>query len=163
MVSTSFSQIQKEEISSVVLLTSLKAERHVTSNNPANNNEEWSDTKGNLDTGANGYAHGQVHFVAESDNHSSNVFRSVSNNRDQNQTDECLADIRALDDVIDGSNQVVGTDGNQNRHNDKNCGGSNRAKSRLFGVLVLSELSFGIKEIAVGAKLEYQIEDVKNE
>lgn len=135
-------------------------ERHIASDNPAKNNEEWSDTKGDLDTGANGYAHGQIHLVAKGDHHSSDVFGSVSNNGDQNQTDECLADIRAFDEVIDRSNQVVGTDGNQNRHDDQNNSGSNGAKSRLFRVFAFGKLAFGVKEVAVSAKLEYQVESV---
>lgn len=161
MVSISLCNTRKfHKISRIVILTSLKVECHVTSNNPTNNNEEWSDTKGNLDTRTNGYTHGQVHLVAESDHHGSDVFRRVSNNGDQDQTDKCLADIRAFDDVIDGSNQVIGTDGNQNRHNDEDYGGSNRAKSRIFRILALGELAFSIKEVAVSAKLEYQVEGV---
>lgn len=142
-------------------LTSLKMERHVTSNNPPDNNEEWSDAQRNLDARANCYTHSQVHLVAKSDDYSSNVLRSVSNNGDQDQTDECFADICAFDNVVDASDQVIGTDGNQNRYNDKNRGSSNWAQSGLFGLLAFGgDWVLGVEKVAVRTKLEHEIEGV---
>lgn len=142
-------------------------EGHRLANDPANNDEERSHQKGDLNAGANGHTHSKVHLVANSNDNSCHMLRRVADNWDQNQTDEGLADASCLDNVVDASNQVIGTDGDQNSGDNEDGGGSNGAQD---GLLLLVSLGgsldgggLGIEQVAVGAKLEDEVEDVEQE
>lgn len=146
--------------------TGFEVKRHVLSDDPANNDQEGSDTKSDLDRGADGNAHGQVHLVTESDDDGGYVLCSVAHNRDEDQADEGFADVGALDDVVDASNQVIGADGNKNGHDDENNAGSDGTHAGLvvtvFGVF-FGGLPLGVEEVAVGAELEDKVERIENE
>lgn len=138
--------------------------RHFTSNNPTDNDEEGGDAQGNLDAGANRHTHGQVHFVAKSNDYSSNMLRRVSDNGDENQTNKGLADVCSLDKRVDASNQVIGTDGDQDGNDDKNDGGSNGTHRGLLGLLTVgANRIFGVEKVAVRAKLEDEVESIQDE
>lgn len=156
-----------EKVNSSSKLTGLKAESHGLINDPANNDEEGGDTKSNLDGGANGNVHGKIHLVADGNNNSGDVLSSVSDNGDENQTDECLANVHLLDDVIDAANEVVGANGNQNSNNNQDNAGSKRAHVGFFAFLFLffslSGLALGIKKVAVGSELEEEVHGVEHQ
>lgn len=145
-------------------LTSLEAESHGLINDPANNDEEWSDAKGNLDGGANGDVHGKIHLVADGNNNGGDVLGGVSNNRDEDQTDECLANMHLLDNVVNAANEVVCANGDKNGDGDENETSSKGAHvSNLWLFIVLDDLALRVKEVAVGAELEEEVHDVEEE
>jgi hypothetical protein len=147
-----------------MIRTSLKVKRHFTTNDPSDNHEEGSDAQGNLDAGANRHTHGKVHLVAQSDDYSSDVLRRVSDNGDQNQTDECLANVCSLNKGVDASNQVIGTDGDQDCDNDKHDGCSNWTHGGLLGLLAINTgRVFGVEKVAVRAQLEDEVEGIQDE
>lgn len=144
-------------------LTGLKVKAHIRANDPANNDKERSDEKSDLDAGANGNTHSKVHLVPNSNDDSGNVFGGVSNDRNQNQTDKGPADARCLDKVVNATNEVVGADGNQDGGDDKDGDSADSAEGRLLGLLVLTAgvLVLRVEEVAVGAKLEDEVENVE--
>lgn len=88
----------------------------------------------------------------------------VSNNGNENQTNESLADTSSLDEIINASNKIFGAHGDEDSRDDENGASSNGTQSGLldFLALVLS-LDFSIEKVAVGAKLENKVEDVDEE
>lgn len=164
--------------------TSLEAKRHVAINNPANNDQEGGNTKSNLDTRANRDAHGEVHLIAHGDDDGGNVLGGVADNGDEDETDKGFADVGALDNVVDAADEVVGADGDEDGGDDEDHGGGNGAEDGLFvlartgtgtallvvvvelaalGVGLALGLALGVKEVAVGAQLEDEVEDVEEE
>lgn len=147
-------------------------ERHRLPDDPANNDEERGNQKGDLNAGADCDAHGQVHLVTNGNHHGRDMLRRVSNNRDQDKTNEGLADAGRLDEGVDAANEVVGADSDQNGGDDKHRSGGNGAQDGLFFLVVLlvagfgdlgNGTGFGIEEVAVGAQLEDQIENVEQQ
>jgi hypothetical protein len=132
------------------------------SDDPADNNEEGRDTKSNLDAGADGNTHGKVHLVSEGDNNGGDVLSGVADDRNQDQTDKRLADVCALNNVIDTTDKVIGTNGYQNCCADQNHGSSDGTHASFFFVLS-GFLGFGIEKVAVSSELEHEIEYVKKQ
>ena len=97
-----------------VIPTSLEMEIHRLTQDPAQNNKQGRDEERNLDARANSYTHSlqillekfsrrdrpsasyQIHLVLDRHNNCRNMFGSVSNNRDEDKTDEIPADVRAF-------------------------------------------------------------------
>ena len=151
-------------------LTSLKVERHVLSNDPANDDKERSDKESDLDTGPDRDAHSKIHLVADSHDNSRDVLGRVTNDGDEDQTDEGLADARVLHQVVDTSHEVFGADRHENRSDNQHTSGSDGANGRfLHFVLLLNNrlvlgifagLGLGIEQVAVGSQLENEIQNV---
>ena len=157
-------------------LTSLKAKRHVAINNPPNNDQEWGNSQRNLNTRANSHTHGEVHLITHRHDNSGNVLSSVTNNGDKNQTNKRLANLCALDNVVDAADEVVCANGDEDGDDDEDHAGSNGAEDGFFvleglgaAILVVFDgavgggLALGVKEVAVGAELEDEVEDVEEE
>jgi hypothetical protein len=86
---------------------------HVLSDDPANNDEERSHEQSDLDAGTNGDTHGKIHLVADCNHNSSSVLGYISNNRDKNQTNESLADLSTLGNVVDTTDEEFGANGDE--------------------------------------------------
>lgn len=102
----------------------------------------------------------------------------VADNGDEDQTDKGLADVGGLDNVVDAADEVVGADGDEESDDNKDGSGGNGADDGLLmlflgfplgglGGLVVARLGLGVvvavKEVAVGAELEEEVEDVEDE
>lgn len=146
----------------------LERERHRNLHNPAENDQERSEEESDLQAAADGNTDSQVHLVLVRDDDGSDVLGCVSDNGDENQTDEGLANTGPLDDAVDAVDEVVCTLGNHNCNNDKDDGSSDRAKE---GFLFLFVVSFSIErtildfleEIRVTSQLEVEVDHVEDE
>lgn len=144
-------------------LEGLEMERHgLVEDGPAENDEERGDEEGDLDAGADGDAHGEVHLVPDGDDDGGDVFGGVSDNGDEDQADEVAADPGGLDDVVDASNEVVGTDGDEDGGDDENEAGGDGTHDGNFGLFV-GVLVLRVKEVVVGSELEPEVHDVEKE
>ncbi|CRK20266.1 hypothetical protein BN1723_012084, partial [Verticillium longisporum] len=140
----------------------LKVEGHgLVENSPAEDDEEGGDEKSDLNAGSDGDAHSQIHLVANGDHNSRDVLSSVSDDGDENKTDEVLADMRLLHNIVNAAHEVVGADGDEDRGHDKDKTGGNGAHGGLLRLL-LAKLDLGIEKVGVGAKLEPQVHDVED-
>lgn len=74
-------------------LETLEVESHGLVDDPAEDDEEGGDEEGDLHRGSNGHVDSEVHLALVCDNDGCDVFGGVSNDGDQNQTNECLADM----------------------------------------------------------------------
>lgn len=136
---------------------------HILADDPANNNQERGNTQSNLNAGANRNTHSQIHLVPDRNHHGRDMLRRIAHNRDQYQTDEVLAYTRALDDVVDAADQVLGADSDEEGgHDEDACGGNGAECGRLLGVL-LGDLVLGVEEVAVGLELEDEVQNVEAE
>lgn len=116
-----------------------------------------------MDAGPDGHAHGQVHLVSQGNHDSRDVLGRIAHDRDQNKTNECFADVRFLNNVVDAAHQVVGTNGDQDRNYDENCSGGDWAHLWAPSVLLFLGLSFRVEEIAMCAELEEKVHDVQKQ
>lgn len=92
------------------------------------------------------------------------MFGCVADNGNQDQTNEGLTDLCALNNGVDASNKVLSADRDKNGDDKENDCSSNRAKGRLFRLVdFVTVLALRLKKVAVGAKLECQIEDVEQQ
>lgn len=138
-------------------------EGHVPADDPTNNDEERSDSEGDLDTGANGNAHGQVHLVPDRNNHGGDMFCRISHDWNQYQTDEVLAYASAFHNIVDAAHEVIGADGHEKRRDNEDRDGGNWSKvGCLLGVL-LGCLVLGVEKVAVGSKLEDEVKRIEAE
>ena len=64
---------------------------HIRANDPANNDKERSDEKSDLDAGANGNTHSQVHLVPDCNDDGGDMLGGISDNGDQNQANKSPA------------------------------------------------------------------------
>jgi hypothetical protein len=88
-------------------LESIKVESHVcrlSKTDPANDDHERQNEQRNLQTGADSNTNGEIHLVLDGDCDGSGVLCGVSDNREQDETDELLRDLAVCGDRIDGAN-----------------------------------------------------------
>lgn len=140
--------------------TGLEVKGHRLSNDPAKDNQERGDEESNLDAGADGHAHSQVHLVADGHHDSRDVLSSVAHYGNQYQTYKGFTDTRRLNDIVDAAYKVVGADGNQNCRDNEDSGRSDGAHRRLLLLALLRRLALGIEQVAVSPELEDQEKDV---
>lgn len=137
---------------------------HIAAHDPATNDEERSNQESNLNAGTNSNTHGQIHLIPQSDNNSSDMLSSITDDGNQNQTNESLADTGAVDKVIDAVNQVFGANSDQDCGNDKNGASGNGADDGLLGLVVLIRvLVLDFEKVAVGSELEDEVENVEKQ
>ena len=96
-------------------LKCLEMQRHVTSHDPAEHDQERRDEEGDLQTAADGNTDREVHLVLVRDHNRRHVFGGVADDRDEDQADERLADVRGLDDRVYAVDEVLGADGDAER------------------------------------------------
>lgn len=113
-------------------LTSLKTERHVSVNNPTHNDQKRRNAQRNLNTGANSHTHGEVHLITHRHDNSSNVLSSITDNGDENQTNEGLANVHALDNVVDAADEVICANGDKDGDDNEDHAGGNGAQDGFF-------------------------------
>lgn len=85
----------------------------------------------------------------------------ISDNREKDQTDECLGDVGGLDERVDAVDKILGADCYGYGYDDENtsCG----PRAHLWFLLVHTvSLGLGIEEDGVSAELEEQVEDVED-
>lgn len=149
----------------IARLTGFEAERHVLSNDPANNDQEGGDEKSDLDTRANRYAHSKIHLVTDSHDNRCDMLGCITNNWNEDQTDECLTDVGVRYYIVDASDEIFGANCHENCGHNQDSGGSDRAHGRLLSLtfIVCTILALGIEEVAVGLELENKVQDVEQE
>ena len=146
-------------------LEALEVERHVLSDDPADNDHERSHEQHDLDGAADRNTDGQVHLVLVGDDHGRNVLGGVTNDGQEDETDEGLADARRFDDGIYAIDEVLGADGDQDRNQNQGDGCCDGAEDlSVFALLIaVTLLVLGVEEPGVGLELEDEVEDVEDE
>lgn len=139
--------------------------RHFITSDPANNDQEGSNQKGNLDRRTDGNSHGKIHLVPGGDNNSSDVLRSIADDRNQDETNESSANTGSLDEIIDTVNEVIGTESNKEGGDSQDGDSSNGTKSgfHVFNLPAAFVLVLGIEKVAVRSNLENEVQDVERE
>lgn len=125
-------------------LKSVEVERHRDIHEPAKNDQERRDEERNLQTASNCDANGEVHLIFPRDNDSRHMFRGVSNDWDENETNERFAHSSFLYNAVDASNQIVRTDGNKDCHDNQNDSGTHWTKQMLFFLRNIASLSLRV-------------------
>ena len=138
---------------------------HLLAHDPAEDDKEGGDEESNLHGAADCDVDGQIHLALVCDDDGCNVFCSVSDDWNQNQTDEGLTDVRRFNDGVDAVNEVFSTHSDKNGDNHKCNTGSDGRKNLAVLIFVISTLlvlDIG-KEPVVGVQLEIQVQDVEDE
>jgi hypothetical protein len=86
---------------------------------PANDDEKRHDECSNLDGRANTDANSELRLVLHGHPHGSNVLRSVADDRQKDETNECLGDAVAGRSLFDGRNQDIGTQRSDDGHSEE--------------------------------------------
>merc|ERR1712070_526886 len=84
---------------------------------------------------------------------------------EEDEADEGLADARGLDDGVDGVDEVLGADGDEDGDDDEADTRGHGAKDLgLFGLAAfVAFLGFGVEELGVRLELEVEVEAVEDE
>ena len=146
-------------------LEALEVQSHGLVHDPAEDDKEGGDEKSDLHGAADCDVDGQVHLALVCDDDGCHVFGGVSDDRNQNQTNEGLTDVRRFDDGVDAVDEVFSTYSDKNGNNHKrNTGGDGRKNLAvlIFVISTLLVLDIG-KEPVVGVQLEVQVQDVEDE
>lgn len=163
-------------------LKGAKKEGHGLANNPAKNDKEGSQEKGNLERRANGDANGKIHLVLHGNDNGSDVLSGVTDNGDKDETNKSLGDTSGLNNVVNGVDEVVSTVSNDNGNKGEHDDGLNVVEGTvvLFLVVIVDEgrsggnssiglnVNIGVDvsglEVAsVSVELEEQVQDVNDE
>lgn len=97
------------------------------------------------------------------------MLRRIPHNRNQDKPNKSLADLRRLDNLIDAPDQIIRAHRNDDRGDDEHEGRGDGAHAGLLGLDVGAALGHGgvgalaVEEVVVGAQLEEEVEDVKEE
>lgn len=91
-------------------LTGLKVKRHITADDPTNDDKKRCYAKSNLNARANGNTHSEIHLVADGDYYGCDMLRRVANNGNKNETNKGFANMHTINNVIDTSDQIIGAD-----------------------------------------------------
>jgi hypothetical protein len=86
---------------------------------PANDDEKRNDECSNLDGRANTDANSELRLVLHGHPHGSNVLRSVADNGQKDETNECLGDAVTSRSLLDGRNQDIGTQRSDDGHSEE--------------------------------------------
>ena len=146
-------------------LEALEVQSHGLAHDPAKNDKEGCNEERDLHRAANCDVNGQIHLALVCDDDGCDVLGGVSDDGDQDQTDECLADVCRLDDGVDAVDEVFGADGDKDGNDDERNAGSDRGQDLAILTLLISTLlvlDVG-EEGVVRVQLEVQVEDVQNE
>jgi hypothetical protein len=146
-------------------LEALEVQSHGLVHDPPKDDKEGGDEESNLHGAADCDVDGQVHLALVCDDDGCHVFGGVSDDRNQNQTDEGLTDVRRFDDGVDAVDEVFSTYSDENGNNHKRNTGSDGRKNLAVLIFVISTLlvlDIG-KEPVVGVQLEVQVQDVEDE
>lgn len=143
-------------------LEALEVQRHGLADDPAEDDEEGGDEEGDLHAAADRDADGQVHLVLVRDDAGGDVLGGVADNREQDETDEGLADVRGLDDRVDAVDQVFGADCDCEGDEDEADGGCDGAQDLwlLLSAVIALLLLLSVEQVCVGLELEEQVEAV---
>jgi len=163
-------------------LKRLEVQSHGLSNNPSQNDQERRNQQRNLHRASNGDAHSQVHLVFHGQpisfkrmlhsicfsslkwtaltfhghHNGGHMLGSISNDGEEDQTDECLGDMGGFNEGVDGVHEEFGADGDKDGDDDENkCGGPG-AHLGLF-LLFGFGICLGVEEVGVGAELEDEV------
>lgn len=146
-------------------LEALEVQSHGLVNDPAEDDKEGGDEKSDLHGAADCDVDGQVHLALVCNDDGCHVFGGVSDDRNQNQTNEGLTDVRRFDDGVDAVDEVFSTYSDKNGDNHKRNTSSDGRKNLAVLIFVISALlvlDIGKKPV-VGVQLEVQVQDVEDE
>ena len=150
-------------------LESLEVQGHLDTHDPAQDDQEGSDEKGDLQAATDRNTDRKIHLILVSHHDGSDMLCGVADDRDQHQTYERLAHAGLLHDTVNAADQVIGANGHQNGDDDQCHGGSPRAEEALFLFLLFTTCVLGIAAVAlleqlcVGAQLEVKVHNVEHE
>jgi hypothetical protein len=112
-------------------LEGIEVKRHaVLAQDPAENDNDREDEKSDLHTGTNSNTDRQVHLVLDGDSDSSGVLGSVTDNGQEDQTDEGGGDTSSGSKTVNAVNHELGTEGDKRRGD----GERNKSTTERFGV-----------------------------
>lgn len=148
-------------------LKALEVQRHVAAHDPAEDDQERRHKERNLQTAANGHIDGEVHLALVRDDHGRHVLGRISDNRDEDETDERFVDVRRFDNSVDAVNEVVGTECNNDSYQDESDHGRDRRENVTLLLTLLFVSTFlrldVIEELVVRVKLKDDVENVEEE
>jgi hypothetical protein len=94
-------------------LKETEIQTHIPIETPAQQDDERGDEDGDLDAAAQRDADGQIHLVLGRDGDGGDVFGRVSDDGQDDEADEGLADARLLYEVVDAVDEELGADGHE--------------------------------------------------
>lgn len=80
---------------------------------PVQHDHDWKHQKSNLQRGSDSNANGKVHLILDSDSDGRGVLGGVSDNRQEDQTNELLRNGTTLGHGVDGADHELRTQGDQ--------------------------------------------------
>jgi len=139
-------------------LEALEVESHGLSHDPAEDDEEGSDEERNLQGRSDGDVDSEVHLALVCDDDGGDMLGSISDNRDQDQTDKCFADVCGFDNGVDAVDKKFGADGDEDGDNDQCDTGSDGRQDLGFLLVVATFLVLDIgKKAVVRVELEVEV------
>lgn len=146
-------------------LEALEVQRHVLTQDPAEDDKEGGDEEGDLHGAADGDADGQVHLVLVRDDDGSDVLGRIADDGQQNQTNEGFTDARRGDDGVNAVDQVLGAHSDQYGDEDEADGSRDGAEDLgLVGLAALPAfLRLCVEQPRVRLELEDQVQDVQDQ
>jgi len=91
-------------------LEAIEVERHVSrlpKTDPANDNHERQDEQRNLQTGTDGNADGEIHFVFDGDGDGGGVLGGVADDGEQDEADELFGNFAVGGDGVDRADHIL--------------------------------------------------------
>jgi len=147
-------------------LEALEVQRHRLVDDPAQDDQERGDEERDLHAAADGDVDCEIHLALVRDNDGCDMLGCVADDRQEDQTDEGLADVRGLDNRVDAVDQILCTnryqDGNDHERDACRNGREHLAFFLLLFTLGLLSfhvglLSFHVEEMGVGVELEVEV------
>ena len=136
---------------------------HGLTDDPAEDDEEGGYEEGDLHGAADCDVDGQIHLALVCYDHCGNVLSGVSDDGQENETDEGLADMRSLHNGIDAVDEVFGAYGDHDCDDDEGDAGSDWGEDLtgfiFFRILVLDV----VEEIVVAEELEIEIQKIQDQ
>ena len=140
-------------------LEGVEMQRHRLPHDPAQNDHERSNKQGDLQGAADDHSNGQIQLALLRRIDGTTELASITNDRYDDQPDECSAHIEGLDHPVDGLDDMVRADSHTEGGGDKNRTGSPRAQ--FVGFLLLRFIIGVVEQMGVAFELKVEISEIK--
>ncbi|KAH6607600.1 hypothetical protein Trco_003913 [Trichoderma cornu-damae] len=119
-------------------LEGVEAQVHlVVAHAPADDDQQGDEKQGDLHAGSDGDANGKVHLVLDGDGDGGGVLGGVADNGEQDEADKLLGQGAVLGDGVDGSDHVLGAEGNDGGGGGKGADGDEEVQLGILLLLVV--------------------------
>lgn len=129
-------------------LEQVEVQTHALIHAPTQDDNNRGDEQGNLNTRSDGNTNGKIHLVLRGDSDGSNVLGGVTDDGQDNETNEGLTDGRVLNHTWNGIDEKFSTDCNKAGADQKHHNGSGAGHFRRF--LVLFGINCWISDLTLG-------------